>query len=460
MPITELSLPLNSQHPSTLKGEFAATLRLATPVALVQLGMMLMGVVDTLMLGRLSASALAAGALGHICTAFLLMLGVGILSALDPLVSQAYGAGDREAVGAHLQRGIVLAVAVSIPFGLFLWDTQGMLRAFGQPEAVVVDSAAYARAIIWGLPAYYLFVAFRQPLQAMSVVRQAVAAIVFGNLLNVAANWLLIFGNLGFPAMGVRGSAYATSISRWGMFFWLLLASRQQLAPFWSGFNAAALDLKRYLRLLRIGLPIGFHQSIEVLLFSAVALLMGRMGVAALAGHQIAINLASLSFMVPLGISGAAATRVGNAIGRRDMPGARRAAMASLLLGGGVMVVFATVFAVFPEPLARLYTRDVPTLAMAAALLPIAAVFQVFDGLQVVGTGVLRGAADTAFPAVLALLGFWALGLPSGWLLGFRFSQGATGLWWGLTIGLAAVALLLLARIAARFRGDIGRETG
>lgn len=460
MPTAELSLPLDSQHPSNLKGELAATTRLAAPVALVQLGMMLMGVVDTLMLGRLSATALAAGALGHICTAFLLMLGVGILSALDPLVSQAYGAGDREAVGAHLQRGIVLAVAVSIPFGLFLWDTQGMLRAFGQPEAVVVNAAAYARAIIWGLPAYYLFVAFRQPLQAMSVVRQAAAAIVFGNLLNLALNWLLIFGHLGFPAMGVRGSAYSTSIARWGMFFWLLLASRRHLAPYWSGFNAAAVDLKRYLRLLRIGLPIGFHQSIEVLLFSAVALLMGRMGVAALAGHQIAINLASLSFMVPLGISGAAATRVGNAIGRGDMPGARRAAMASLLLGAGVMVVFATIFAVFPEPLARLYTQDVPTLAMAAALLPIAAVFQVFDGVQVVGTGVLRGAADTAFPAVLALLGFWAVGLPSGWLLGFRFSQGATGLWWGLTVGLAAVALLLLARIAARFRGDIGRETG
>lgn len=460
MATTELSLPFDSQHPSNLKGELAATLRLATPVALVQLGMMLMGVVDTLMLGRLSATGLAAGALGHICTAFLLMLGSGILAALDPLVAQAYGAGDREAVGAHLQRGIVLAVGVSIPFGLFLWDTQGMLRAFGQPEAVVVDAAAYARAIIWGLPGYYLFVAFRQPLQAMSVVRHAAAAIVFANLLNVAVNWLLIFGHLGFPAMGVRGSAYSTSLARWGMFFWLLLASRRNLAPFWSGFNSAAVDLKRYLRLLRIGLPIGFHHSIEVLLFSAVALLMGRMGVAALAGHQIAINLASLSFMVPLGISGAAATRVGNAIGRGDMPGARRAAMASLLLGAGVMVVFAAVFAAFPEALARLYTRDAPTLAVAVALLPIAAVFQVFDGLQVVGTGVLRGAADTAFPAVLAFLGFWALGLPSGWLLGFRFSQGATGLWWGLTIGLTAVALLLLARIAARFRGDIGRETG
>lgn len=460
MPTVELSLPLDSKHPSTFKGELAAATRLAAPVAFVQLGMMLMGVVDTLMLGRLSATALAAGALGHICTVFLLMLGAGILAALDPLVAQAYGAGDRRAVGAHLQRGIVLAVGVSIPFGLVLWDVEGALRAFGQPEAVVVDAAAYARAIIWGLPAYYLFVAFRQPLQAMSVVRQAAAAIVFGNVLNVVVNWVLIFGHLGFPALGVRGSAWSTSISRWGMLVWLVLASRRQLASYWHGFTAEAMSLARYLRLLRIGLPIGIHQSIEVLLFSAVALLMGRMGVAALAGHQIAINLASLSFMIPLGISGAAATRVGNAIGRGDMPGARRAALACLLLGGGVMVVFAALFAAFPETLARLYTRDAATLAMAAALLPIAAVFQVFDGVQVVGTGVLRGAADTAYPAVLAFLGFWIVGLPSGWLLGFRFSQGATGLWWGLTIGLAAVAVLLLARIAARFRGDIGREVG
>lgn len=457
---SELSLSLDSQRPSTLRGELAAAARLAAPVALVQLGLMLMGVVDTLMLGWVSAQALAAGALGHICTVFLLMLGSGILAALDPLVAQAFGAGDRKAVGAHLQRGVVLAVGMSLPFGLVLWDVEGTLRAFGQPEAVVVDAAAYARAIIWGLPAYYLFVAFRQPLQAMSVVRPAATAIVAGNLLNVLADWVLIFGHLGFPALGVKGSAYATSACRWGMFLWLLLASRRQLARYWSGFTAEAVDLRRHLRLLRIGLPIGFHQSIEVLLFSAVALLMGRMGVAALAGHQIAINLASLSFMVPLGISGAAATRVGNAIGRRDMPGARRAATACLLLGGGVMVVFAALFAAFPEALARLYTRDAATIAMAAALLPIAAMFQVFDGVQVVGTGVLRGAADTAYPAVLAFLGFWAIGLPAGWLLGFRFSQGATGLWWGLTIGLAAVALLLLARIAAHFRGDIGREAG
>jgi MATE family multidrug resistance protein len=181
------------------------------------------------------------------------------------------------------------------------------------------------------------------------------------------------------------------------------------------------------------------------------------MGVTQLAGHQIAINLASVSFMVPLGIAGAAATRVGNAIGRRDMPGARRAAAACLLLGAGVMVVFAALFALLPAPLARLYTGDPVVIAMATALLPIAAVFQVFDGIQVVGAGVLRGAADTTYPAGLALVGFWLIGLPAGWTLAFTAGQGPRGLWWGATIALGAVALLLLARIAHRFRGEIER---
>ncbi|HEY7213292.1 MAG TPA: MATE family efflux transporter, partial [Thermoanaerobaculia bacterium] len=205
--------------------------------------------------------------------------------------------------------------------------------------------------------------------------------------------------------------------------------------------------------------PIGFHNSVELLVFVTVAFLMGRMGVRELAGHQIAINLASLSFMVPLGVSGAAATRVGNAIGRGSMPDARRAAAACLVLGGGVMVIFALIFGSIPHALARLYTRDTGVIEMAAALLPIAAVFQVFDGIQVVGAGVLRGAADTAFPAGIALVGFWAIGLPAGWALGFPGGWGPRGLWWGLTLGLIAVAVLFLARIAVRFRRQIVRAS-
>jgi multidrug resistance protein, MATE family len=446
---------MNRSH--ALRREISEAVRLAAPVAVVQLGIMLMGVVDTMMLGRLSAEALAAGALGHIVSVCLLMLGYGILSALDTLVAQAYGAGDDRAIGDHIQRGAILAVALAIPFSLALWDVSGFLRFLEQPPAVIEGAAAFARGIIWGIPAYLLFIVLRQTLQAMSVVRPAMVAIILGNVANIFGNYILIFGKLGFPALGVPGSAYSTSICRWVMFFYMLWACRSTLARYWHGFDAAALSLRGHLLMLRIGVPIGLHNSVELLVFATVALLMGRMGIAELDGHQIAINLASLSFMVPLGISGAAATRVGNAIGRGDLPGARRAAAVCLVLGGGVMLLFAALFGTFPEPLARLYTNDSAVIAMAALLLPIAAVFQVFDGLQVVGAGVLRGTADTAFPAGIALVGFWVIGLPAGWYLAFEAGQGPRGLWWGLTIGLAVVAALFLLRIAIRFRSRVAR---
>lgn len=456
----DLSLPLARPVPATLGSELAAAARLAAPVAFVQLGTMLMGVVDTMMLGHLSAEALAAGALGHISTIVFLMIGVGVLFALDPLVAQAYGAGDARAISGHLQRGIVLAMALVVPVAVLFWDIREPLRVLGQPAAIVDDAAAYVRAILWGTPAYFLFFAFRQPLQAMHVVRPAATAIVIGNLLNVAGNWVLIFGHLGAPALGAAGSAYATSLSRWAMLGYLVFASRRRLAPYWKGFTAEAVSLRRHLRLLRIGLPIGALNALELGLFVGVALLMGRIGVEALSGHQIAINLASLSFMVPLGVSGAAAARVGNAIGRQDMPSARRSAAACLILGAGVMVVFALLFALMPVPLARLYTRDAAVIAMAATLLPIAAIFQVLDGAQVVAAGVLRGAADTTIPALIAVLGFWGIGFPFSWYLGFRAGMGPVGLWWGFTAGLGAVTLLYGLRIAIRFRRTIARATG
>lgn len=440
-----------------LRREISEAVRLAAPVALAQLGLMLMGVVDTIMLGRLSAEALAAGALGHIVTVVLLMVGYGVITALDALIAQAYGAGDDRAIGDHLQRGAVMALGLTLPFSLALWDVRWLLHLLGQPPEVIGGAAAYARGIIWGIPAYLLFIVLRQTLQAMSVVRPAMVAIVLGNVANVFGNYILIFGKLGAPALGVPGSAYSTSICRWVMFLYMLWASGPRLSRYWRGFDAAALAWRGYYLMLRIGIPIGLHNSVELLVFATVAVLMGRMGIAELDGHQIAINLASLSFMVPMGISGAAATRVGNAIGRGDLPGARRAAAVCLVLGGGVMLLFAALFAAFPEPLARLYTNDPAVIAMTVLLLPIAAVFQVFDGVQVVGAGVLRGTADTTFPAGIALVGFWVIGLPVGWYLAYEAGQGPRGLWWGLTLGLAVVAALFLVRIANRFRSRVSR---
>ncbi len=445
---------------SAFRSELAAATRLAVPVVLSQLGMMLMGVIDTMMLGHLSAEALAAGALGHILTLCPMMIAYGILAALDPLVSQAHGAEDSAAIGGHLQRGLAMAAALTAPIVLLLLDVGPFLRLLGQQPEVSRDAATFVRGILWGLLPYFLFVALRQTLQAMSHVRPAVMAIAIGNVCNLTFNWILIFGHLGAPALGVRGSAFSTSISRWVMFLYLLIASRRHLAPYWRGFTAEAIALRDHLRMLRIGVPIGLHNTVELLIFAIGAVLIGQIGVTALAGHQIAINLASLTYMVPLGVSGAAATRVGNAIGRRDPTGARLATKACLALGAGTMLACAILFLLFPGPLARLYTNDPAVIAMVTALLPIAAAFQVFDGLQVVSAGVLRGAADTTFPAAVAFLGYWVIGLPTGWILAFRAGLGARGLWWGFTVGLAAVAILLLLRIAVRFRRPLGALAG
>lgn len=442
---------------AAFRTELAAAARLAAPVVVSQLGIMLMGVIDTMMLGHLSAQALAAGGLGHLVTIIGMMLGYGILAALDPLVSQAYGAQDGAAIGGHLQRGLTMALAITVPFTLLLLDVAPFLRLLGQPAAVSRDAAAFVRGILWGILPYLLFVVLRQTLQAMHVVRPAALAIAFGNLSNVLFNWILIFGHLGAPALGVRGSAFSTSISRWLMLLYLVIAGRRHLAPYWQGFTAEAATWRKYLLMLRIGLPIALHNTLEILIFATAALLIGQIGVTAFAGHQIAINLASLTYMVPLGISSAAATLVGNAIGRRDPEGARRSAAACLLMGVGAMLAFAVLFVLLPGPLARLYTPDPAVIAMVLALLPIAAAFQVFDGLQVVSAGVLRGAADTTFPAVMALIGYWVIGLPVGWTLAFHAGLGARGLWWGLTVGLAAVAVLLLLRIVLRFRGPLTR---
>lgn len=444
-----------SAHPVRL--EVRAVVRLATPVVVIQVGMMLMGVVDTMMLGRVSEQALAAGALGHVMSFGLMVFGMGFLMALDPLVSQAFGAGDHAAVGRHLQRGVVVAVLLSLALSIFMWDLGWLMHALGQDGAIIDDTAGYIRAAVPGIVAFLLFTALRQTLQAMSETRQALVAILVANIANVAANYALIFGRWGAPELGVVGSGVATSVARWTMLLIIAVLGWPILGRYFTGLRHAIFRLSTYGQLVRLGIPIGFQVSLEMWLFTTVALLMGNLGARELAAHQIALNLAALSFMVPLGISGAAATRVGNAIGRGDSDGTRRSAAVCLGLGAGVMTVSALAFALFPTQLARLYTSEMPVVAVAATLLPIAALFQVFDGLQVVGAGILRGAADTRIPATIAFVGYWLLGLPVAYLFGLHLGYGPRGLWWGLTFGLAAAAVLFLLRIRVTLRGEIAR---
>jgi MATE family multidrug resistance protein len=432
-------------------------LRLAVPVVIVQVGMMTMGVVDTIMVGHVSAQALAAVALGNLYFFSLAVFAMGTLMVLDPVVAQAVGAGDEPAVARAVQRGVIMAAVLTVPATVLLTVAAPVFAFARQPVEVVPLAAGYALGSVPGAFPFLLFIVFRQSLQALGRIAPIVVAIVAANLANALLNWMLIFGHLGFPAWGVVGSAWATSISRGLLVGILWLLARRELAPLLFPFRREVRQLAPLGRMLRLGLPIGAQHLLEFGAFALVALMMGWMGTRQMAGHQIAINLAALTFMVPLGVGDAASVLVGQAIGRGDPAGTRGAARAALASGVAFMTTTAALFLGLPEPLARLYSRDPGVVAVAAALIPIAGVFQVFDGLQVVAAGVLRGAGDTRGPMLINLLGYWVLGLPLSVYLGFVADLGPRGLWWGLVLGLAVVATSLLLRVRARLSRTQGR---
>ncbi|MEL7058942.1 MAG: MATE family efflux transporter [Acidobacteriota bacterium] len=441
----------------TVRGELRALARLAAPVAAAQLGMMMLGTVDAMMLGRVSEQALAAGALGNTLVISLQIFALGVLMALDPLVAQAWGAGDDDAIARHLQRGLALAAVLSLPLTAVMWQTDWLLRALGQPAELIEPTARYIRIVgLSNLP-FFLFIALRRTLQARSEVWQPMATVAVGNLLNAGVNWVLIFGNFGLPRLEVVGSACATVMTRCamlGLLFWL---ARPLVMPSLRTFRRAVLRPRGYLPMLRLGVPAGFMVSLELWMFSASALAMGRFGTTALAAHEVALTLAAMAFMVPLGVAGAAATRVGNAIGRGDQTAARLSMRVSLGFGVAVMSISASAFALAPELLARAFTTERGVIGLAVLLLPIAALFQLADGLQVVAAGVLRGAGDTRVPAALAFVGYWMLGLPLGLGLAFGAEIGPRGLWLGMTGGLFAAALLLTWRVQRIFAGPLHR---
>ena len=431
--------------------------RLALPIAVVQVGTMTMGVVDTIMVGRISAVDLAAVALGHIHYFSVTIFGLGILLALDPILAQGIGAGDGEAVARGVQRGGILAVIIGTISALLLLPGAPILTFFRQPEDVVPIAAGYAIASIPGAFPFYGFLVLRQSLQAMRRTGPIVITILCANGANAFFNWVFVFGNLGISPMGAVGSGWASSLARWLMAIALLLLSWKDLRPYLRPLRPEIFRLPPLLRLLRLGFPIGVQVTLEFGAFAVIAIFMGWLGTIAVAGHQIAINLASLTFMVPLGIAQASAVLVGHAVGRGDSDEAQRAAAAGIVLGASFMVVSAIIFLSFPHALARIYSSVPEVVALASVLIPVAGVFQIFDGLQVVESGVLRGVGDTKSPMIVNGLGFWMIGLPVSLLLGFQREGGPVGLWWGLASGLAVVAFLLFIQVRIRLKGVLLR---
>lgn len=427
--------------------DLRAMVRLAGPVVAIQVGMMLMGVVDTVMVGHVSAVALAAVALGNLYFFGLGVFGMGTLMVLDPVVAQAVGARDDPAVARGIQRGFLIALMIGVPATLLLLPAELFMQLARQPAEVVPLAAAYAIRLTPGVLPFFFFIVLRQSLQSMHRTLPIMIAIVVANLANAGLNWVLIFGNLGAPALGVEGSAWATTVSRWLLLTLVLGLTWRTLRPHLLPVRAEIFQWAPLARMLRLGIPIGCQYTLEFGAFAFVALMMGWLGTREMAGHQVAINLASLTFMVPLGVADAASILVGHGVGRGDLQATRGAARAALLCGVGFMSCTAVAFLSAPGAFARLYTEEAAVLSVAMSLIPLAGVFQVFDGTQTVAGGILRGLGETKVAMLVNLVGYWFFGLPVSYVLGFVFRLGPGGLWYGLVLGLAAVATILLVRV-------------
>jgi MATE family multidrug resistance protein len=430
---------------SLLRSDLGPMLRLALPVVLAELGWMAMGIVDTIMVAPLGPAAIGAAGVGNALHIAFAVFGMGLLLGLDTLVAQAYGAGDHRDCHRWLVHGLMLGALVAVPIMAICIGLLAAIPNLGFHPAVTPPLRAYFAVILWSTLPLLLYAAVRRYLQGIHAVVPVAFALVTANLINAAANRLFIFGGLGIPALGVPGAAWATLISRFYMLLVLWLAAHHYDRLRNSGLAAVSrrISRDRLARLWWLGLPAASQISVEVGAFALATALAGRLDPVSSASHQIAINVAATAFMVPLGIASAGAVRVGNRVGARDPEGAARAGWMAITLGGVFMSATAILFVAAPRLLIGLFSPGPDVLALGASHLLIAAVFQLFDGLQAVATGVLRGLGDTRTAMVVNVVGHWLLGLPVGYVLCFTLGLGVAGLWIGLSTGLIVCGVLL-----------------
>jgi MATE family multidrug resistance protein len=430
----------------TLRRELSSMFALAGPVVLAEIGWMSMGIVDTLMVSPLGPQAIGAVGLGTGLFFAVGTAGLGVMFGLDTLVSQAYGARRLDECHRWLFHGVALALLMSVPLmGIEFALTLGLAR-FGLHPQVLPLATSYLTLLNLSLLPLLLYAAFRRYLQAMSIVMPVMFALVSANLVNALFNWLLIFGKLGFPKLGTDGSALATVAARIYMASVLAIAilynNRRKHTGLWE--VSRRIERKRLRRLFALGAPAAGQITLEVGVFSASTALAGKLEPIALAAHQIALNLAALTFMVPLGVQSAGAVLVGQQIGRRDPRGAIRAGWLALLVVSLFMLIVAVIFLTLPSTLIGQFTDNQRVIAIGVTLLYVASVFQLFDGLQGVATGILRGLGSTRWAMWSNFVGHWLFGLPVGYTLCFVFGFGVVGLWIGLSIGLILVAITLV----------------
>jgi MATE family multidrug resistance protein len=439
--------------------EIRALVRLSWPATVTQIGLMLTSVVDTLMLARVGVDALAAGTLASMWQWSVMSVGIGAVMGIDPLISQAHGRGDGPGMALALQRGLVVAALASVPVCACMLLTGTGLRALGQPPEVAALAQTFNLIKLPTVPCFLVFTALRQYLQGRGLLAAGTWAAYLAVLINGVLDWALIFGHLGLPALGLQGAALAALLTLLALVIglWLIVRVQRLDEGATRAWDRESFAREGVLQTLRFGLPVGLQMSLEASAFTIATFMCGWISVQAIGSHQIVLNMAALSYMLPLGISMGAATRVGNLIGEGDLDGMRRAVRSALMFGASLMVFAASAFALLRHELPRLYTDDAALLPLAAQILPIAGAFQLADATQAIAGGVLRGMGRPHIAALVNLLGYYALALPLAYTLGFRAHLGLFGIWIALAVGLLAVAVALLFWIRVSLRAPLGQ---
>lgn len=438
------------------RSEIRTTLKLAVPVIAGQLGQVMMGIVDSLMVGRLGAAPLAAASLSNSIFFLVLVVGIGVSQALTPLVAQSVGAKQPGNCGILLRQGLLVCFAAGLILAAITFGAAGLIPLLNQPEPVVPLAMVYLRIMGISIIPIMIFQAYRQYSEGLSIMWPAMILTLGANALNVVLNWIFIYGHLGFPAMGLKGAGFSTLGTRVVMAIILMAyvwKSRKYKTFYLPVFVFPfKLHWQKISAIIRIGVATGFQYFFEVGAFTGAAVLIGWMGASSLAAHQIALSAAAFSFMFAVGVSAAAAVRVGKAQGENNREGIRKAGFSALILSVLIMTVFAGLFVIFRFIIPRFFIADPGVISLASSLLIIAALFQVSDGLQCVALGALRGMSDVKIPTIATFISYWIIGLPAGYVLAFPLGLKVWGIWIGLSLGLTVSALLLTTRFHLKTR--------
>lgn len=434
--------------PQSFREHAVRTLDLAYPVAIGQLGHVMLGVVDSVMVGAIGTTPLAAASLVNSLFFLLFVTGVGISYSITPLVAIAHGENDLPKCGRILRHGLAINILTGLLFLILGFILSEALWYFNQPVEVAEQASSYLRIMSLLYIPMMMYHAFRQFIEGQGYTRPPMFIAIAANGVNVFGNWVFIYGNLGMPALGLDGAGWSSVLTECLMLFALMLHTLR--SPKYRGANIslrmASFDFSLLKKMLKIGLPGGAQYFFEVSAFSLSAIMIGWTGSASLAAHQVGISLASVTYMIVLGISIAASIRVGNALGRKAMTDLRRAGFTAIFLAACLMAVFGLCFIVLRDVLPAWYVNDPDVLSIASTLLVIAAAFQLLDGVQAASMGALRGITDVTIPSVMAFIGYWLIALPVGYFTGIALGYGAPGVWIGFICGLLTVAVLFTLR--------------